>query len=379
MKRLSSTSVSVILCLCLLAALFGSCGRQKEAAPAVTDLAVMHEPEFGGIYLDMTIDDFNARGFAYGDSVDVRFSNGYALMDLPYYNGYYTQTGSPLLIAYPGYPYIKVCINNGEDLWDVAGIDETATAAVSLHAAGKYGDIQNARDIHYSDERSKFESDAVFANFRAVRVSTMKEHLVYRAASPCDNQHQRAVYVNQLIAQAGVQFIIDLADTEEKINGYLADDAFACDYFLSLYHDGRVLPLAMNMNFDSEEFKQKAALGLLALAEQEGPFLVHCTEGKDRTGFMCMLIEALSGASYQEIVEDYMITYRNYYGIDRQTDPARYDVIVENVLDPMIRSLAGDAGGDLKTADLSAWAAQYLRAGGMTDAQIAAVKTAIEK
>ena len=35
----------------------------------------------------MTIDDFNNYGFKFGDSVDVKFSNGYELLDLPYYNG----------------------------------------------------------------------------------------------------------------------------------------------------------------------------------------------------------------------------------------------------------------------------------------------------
>ena len=86
------------------------------ADPALTDCVIEHETEFGGVYILMTIDDFNAMGFAYGDSVDVTFSNGYTLTDLPYYNGYYTGTGVPLLVAYPGYPYIKACINNGDDL-----------------------------------------------------------------------------------------------------------------------------------------------------------------------------------------------------------------------------------------------------------------------
>ena len=32
-----------------------------------------------------------------------------------------------------------------------------------------------------------------------------------------------------------------------------------------------------------------------------------------------------------------MITYENYYGITKETDAARYDVIVEHVLNPMIQ------------------------------------------
>ena len=41
--------------------------------------------------------------------------NNSEIKDIPYYNGYYTLKGEKLLVAYPGYPYIKVCINNGDD------------------------------------------------------------------------------------------------------------------------------------------------------------------------------------------------------------------------------------------------------------------------
>ena len=37
----------------------------------------------------ISIDDFNKLGFEYGDSVNVSFTNGYELTDIPYYNGYY--------------------------------------------------------------------------------------------------------------------------------------------------------------------------------------------------------------------------------------------------------------------------------------------------
>ena len=44
---------------------------------------------------------------------------------------------------------------------------------------------------------------------------------------------------------------------------------------------------------------------------QEGPCYIHCTEGKDRTGFVCLLLEALCGANYGELRDDYMTTYAN--------------------------------------------------------------------
>ena len=374
MKNRSSilTVFLPILCICGCLLLAG-CGLGKEAAVTVSDRAVSHEEEFGGVYIDLAIDDFNALGFAYGDSVDVSFSNGYTLTDVPYYNGYYTQIGEPLLVAYPGYPYIKACVNSGGDLWDTAGLSDTDTAEITLSEQGKYLDIQSARDISYKDDRSQFASDAVFANFRSVNVGGLKENVLYRSASPCDNQHNRAAYTDALIAAAGVNCIVNLSDTEEKLQKYINEEGFASPYFLSLYEDGKVIPLALNMNFSSEDFRSRLVSGLIAMSEHEGPYLVHCTEGKDRTGFVCMLLEALCGAGYQEIVDDYMITYDNYYGITEADDPDRYEVIVETLLVPMLEGVVGDDSVDLTTADLSEFAERYLLDNGMNNEQLAAL------
>ena len=377
-RGVAIAAICLLLVCVLCATLFSGCGAARKAdAPAVVDCALIHEPEFGGVYIKITIEDFNALGFQCGDSVKVSFSNGYVLEDLPYYNGYYTANGEPLLIAYPGYDYIKAAINNGDDLWTVAGLQEDQTASITLVEQGKYLDIQNARDIHYTDNREDYESDIVFANFRAVKAGNIREGMLYRSASPCDNQHNRAPYVDALMEEAGVSFILNLADNEEKLQKYISADGFDSPYFLALYEAGQVAPLALNMNFGSEEFRGKVASGLSAMANAEGPWLVHCTEGKGRTGFVCMLLEALGGASYEEIVADYMVTYANYYGITQQSDSERYDVIVKHVLDPMIASMIGDDKADPASADLAAGAERFLADAGMTAETITALKAAL--
>ena len=63
------------------------------------------------------------------------------------------------------------------------------------------------------------------------------------------------------------------------------------------------------------------AEGLRDLIEHKGPYYISCTEGKDRTGFVCLLLEALAGATFDEIETDYMKTYENYYGITKQSEP----------------------------------------------------------
>lgn len=53
------------------------------------------------------------------------------------------------------------------------------------------------------------------------------------------------------------------------------------------------------------------------LLEDRAPLVIHCTAGKDRTGFACALILHTLGVSDQIIAEDYLLTNRFY-----RRDPA---------------------------------------------------------
>ena len=386
MKRQYRILTAVIASISVLCA----CQKEEQVQPEpkIENCAIIHETEFGGVYIKSTIDDFNKLGFVYGDSVNVEFSNGFKLEDVPYYNGYYVDAGQPLLIAYPGYDYIKAAVNYGDDLWETAGLqqkndqklnlwmqsklEEHDTASVYLNERGKYADIQAARDIHYYDERERYTTDEEFANFRSIHMGRIAENRLYRSASPCDNQHNRAPYVDRLIEQAGVNGIMNLSDSHLKIRGYMEKENFDSPYFLSLYQNDQVIPLALNMNYLSEEFAVTAAQGLKELAKLEPPYLIHCTEGKDRTGFICMLVEALAGADYQQIADDYMVTYDNYYGITADSEPDKYQTILEKNLDAMIRSIVGDESINITNTDLSVYAKNYLLKAGMSEEEITA-------
>ncbi len=63
---------------------------------------------------------------------------------------------------------------------------------------------------------------------------------------------------------AGVRFVLNLADTDEKILGYMAKDDFNSPGFAALYKKDCVDPIALNMNFGSEEFRGRTAPALCA-------------------------------------------------------------------------------------------------------------------
>ena len=103
----------------------------------------------------------------------------------------------------------------------------------------------------------------------------------------------------------------------------------------------------------------------------EGPYYIHCVEEKDRTGFVCLLLEALSGASYEGLENDYMITYHNYFGITKKKTPAKYAAFPDLILGDMFRFLAGKENkGALESVDYGKAARNYLKYGGMSDSEI---------
>ena len=361
--------IALILALCTVL-LFSGCVRNADALSSGA-LTIEHETRFGGAYLHMTIDDFCALGFEYGDAVDVRFSNGYELENVPFFNGYYTMTGEPLLCAYPGYPYIKACINNGDDLFETGRLSEDCTAEVTLRERGAFLKVQTVMSMVYTNERDNYASDAVFANFRDMSGGQLADNLFYRAASPCDNQYNRATYSSALCGDAGIAYVLDLADSEEDALGYFEDAELDCPYWKSLYEGGKVLPLAMSSNYRSPAYVESVAEAMRAVIREEGPFLIHCTEGKDRTGFVCLLVEALAGASQEELAADYMVTYDNYYGLNAKNDPEGYDTVLRRKFDDMLLALCDtDDVSKLTPEQLTAGAEQYLALGGLTEAEI---------
>jgi protein-tyrosine phosphatase len=62
------------------------------------------------------------------------------------------------------------------------------------------------------------------------------------------------------------------------------------------------------------------------LLEDRAPLVIHCTAGKDRTGFACALILHVLGVAEETIAEDYLLTNRFY-----RRDPSASSDLPEDV------------------------------------------------
>ena len=153
MKNLFSKSALIVSVLSIALSI-GACSKKDndKKEPKLENSSIHHDDEFGGAYIDISRDEFNKLGFAFGDSIDITFSNDVKYEDIGYYSGYYVPAGQELLVGYPGYEYIKFCVNYGEDIYAKHNMDSNTKATITLHEAKKYLGIEETLSISYSDD-----------------------------------------------------------------------------------------------------------------------------------------------------------------------------------------------------------------------------------
>ena len=363
-----------ILFVCIMVLQLSSCNKTEcdTNKSSTLQATVIEIEKYGHAVLDITTADFMAVGFELGDIVCVRF--GTREYTMPLFDGYYSNPGGLLLRASDAEECIAVCINYG-DFSDVNGISVGDTVEITMSEKAGMLAIQELYALQYSNKREDYSDDASFANFRAVTAGRIGNGKLYRTASPINNENGRADYADNLIESVGVTTVLNLADSDKDIEGYLADSECDSEYYRHLYETGSVIAIDLTGNFYSEEFASSVAKGLTFLARNEAPYCIHCTEGKDRAGFTAMLLEALMGATLDEIISDYMISFYNYYGIDKEHEPERYQAVLDiNLMEMLFHITGAESVEQLEQINLETAVTAYLIEASMSQGDIVMLK-----
>jgi len=105
------------------------------------------------------------------------------------------------------------------------------------------------------------------------------------------------------------------------------------------------------------------------MSEKEGPYMIQCSLGRDRTGVISAVIEAVCGATYQEIIDDYMTSYDTLHSIDMNPDSLQYKLFKQRI-DEQLEAILGIKIEKLPVSDLKTPAYNYLIECGMNEQQI---------
>ena len=313
MKRAASLLLALVLALSLALPAYAAETEYASFEGGVTEIQ-----KYGNLVLDIDPADLKEAGYAYGDVVSLAI--GEDAYQMPLCTNYSdVDTGSLVLRDSEG--VLIAAINMG-DFATTYGVAQKVTAedgsytwqfpegtsledvkvTISMHEKEGYRDQYLIHQLTRTDVREDYSSDAVFANFRNIAAGDLGENALFRSSSPVNNELGRASYADALAEENGIQTVMNLADSDELIQGYFAAEDFASPYYQSLFDAHKVKALNLGVDFTAADFKSGLAEGLRFFAANEGPYLVHCTEGKDLAGFVSALLECFMGASYDQVV-----------------------------------------------------------------------------
>lgn len=377
---------SYFIVFALALALIMSCATKAMSYETFTS-EVSEIQKYGNLTLTLDPEALRAAGYEYGDCLNVQV--GEEVLSVPLCTNYSDVNVGELVLRDNGGKLV-LAINMGDFATKYLGAKKTTnpdktffwtlpdgkelsaiTLDLSMGEKAGYRDEYLIHQLERTNERADYASDEIFANARAINGGALGKNALFRSSSPINNELGRAKYSDAFIKAHGVKCVMNLADSAENIASYVAKEDFASPYYKSLFDEGLVKTLNLGVDFKADDFKKGLKEGLLFFASHEGPYLVHCTEGKDRAGFVSALLSALMGVSYDDIVNDYMETYKNYYHLEEGSE--QYNAVKNSNI---VTILGLITGGE---KNLEKGAVAYVRALGLTDSELASLKANLSK
>lgn len=214
-------------------------------------------------------------------------------------------------------------------------------------------------------------SAAVYGNFRNVRSGKIGMDTLYRSQHPANGSF-RSKFANELAREYHIRTVLNLSDSDSSLNSYFRKNKISTSYYYrTLYSSGKVYTANLSQKHTNSSYRKKVANGLKFLAKNKGPYLIHCEVGRDRTGFVILLLECLMGSSYDAMLSDYAISYVNVNHYSQEK--ARQKAI--SCLNEEFSYLTGKKKStNWRQVDLAQHAMNYMVKGGMSYAEISALR-----
>ena len=364
----SGWNSALLLVLVGFLTLATSCSDDEgNKEPTITGKITSYN-EFGAAMLDFTQADMTEAGFTLGDVISITVDD--IVLIMPYYDGYYTRNGEYLCVAYPTYPSICFTANNIGLPEELTGL-EGHTVVIKMVEKGGRLDVQTALSMSYTLDRKDYPdfTDEQFANARTSKGGRLASGVLHRSSSPFCDDINRAYYVSEYMESEKVMTVLNLADTEEKMKSYDMPP-----YSRQLWEEGNVILCPLKADPTADDFNKRLIAALKELPSRPAPYILHCMEGKDRTGYVCALLEGLCGASYEEIVDDYLITYNNFFHLNPGNSPELCNTLVSLRLNTCLMYYAGVSDeAQLPNVDYAKAFSAYLLSHGMNHQQLDAL------
>lgn len=368
--------------LLLLLSMFVLAACPKGNVPAAKTIVTTVEgteatSDYGDIRLGISTGELLSAGYEYADELTVSINSKEYVFPLVR-DFKQIETGCPAVVAKDNgdvclsmllalfAEHYKIAFHSigpsGKTEWTPAS-DDTFPLHISLSMHEKQGYAEMYK-IYNLKVRTKFnktkETVEGFCNFRNITTTGIRKGILFRGASPIDNTYGRRDLCDSLLKSNSIQTAVNLANTY--------DEALKLEKFDQSYYKGIDLAFCKVTNLDIRKVGPQFAAGIRKIIDGKAPFFFHCQEGIDRTGVFAALLEGICGAGWQEMVDDNMLTYRNYYDIVPGTKA--YDQLSQHLF-RMFRMLSEDT---FDKANVYASTLSIFHKLGITDEEIHALK-----
>ena len=338
--------------------------------------------DFGQPVPSFSPQEMKDKGFAYGDLLRAKIGDDISIDSIPFLTSF-NEAGcfEPSFVDYNGLgdDYGFGLLNSDFHLTIGGTIGDKVI--VTLTEKGGYKETYDLLKSTYPVERREDETAEQYANFRMIATTGIGNAVLYRGSNPLNSTKNPGRYsvADSLACAVGINTEIDLADTPSGIDLCLSSDGYFSTYCPQLYRNGNTMACGLTANIFSDGFKAKMGDMVKFMTARRPPYLLHCNEGKDRCGFVAMLLEAFMGGDVEELRSDYMITMYNFYRTEKGSDS--YLMRQSIAIDRMIWVLCHEETLDsldttdwdtidvttLGRDDLRQAATNYFKAGGASD------------
>ena len=360
MKRLAS--IVLVVSLLILGSL-GTCAAAEAAGGTLLfGGKITAVDKYGNSMTDISQATVAASGAEVGDIVVVKIGENELVVPFVTIYGD-VDRGTPLLRVTGG--SVQLAINYG-NFATKYGVSAGTEVSVYLRAKGTYLSEIEIRHLTKLEKREDYGSDEAFANFRQVTAGYIKPGVLYRTSHPSLGD-DRSSYAAKLVEKHGINTVLNLSDTPEEFAANLAHS----EYYRGLNDKGNVIAVGMGVDFAAKDFTAKVKAALEFMIAHDGPYAVHCVEGKDRVGIVIAVLEGLGGATVDEIVEDYMVSYENYYKVQKGTEGYK---LVSKIMYDQLKEM--NNGQPVTDDNVKAVVVNYLKSlVGLDDEQIERLET----
>jgi len=299
-------------------------GSERPSIEAV----LSEEEHIRGLVMSITPEDLESIGASYGSDLEISCGEK-KIIALYTQHGKGAGTYSPVVNYGESSGKLTISLSSAslEDLGLAAG-DSIRISCLGPNQL--YGLMP-----HYiagsTNVRADYDSDQQFGNYREVDAGNIKEGLLYRISSPFNSHSERTAYSDAFLREKGITSLITMdmdPDGVEKSCESLPEDAYAPTIVAAGNDYASVLSVSFFAHPEQMRFVLQSFL------DAEGSIAIHCTFGKDRTGFYCAVLESLAGASYEEVRADFMLSMCNYYHFEPGTE--EYDAVAATYVDRIL-------------------------------------------